>query len=204
VFFLLVGLSTVALPVCLDEWNGIADAPQRAKRFESASGLPSRKGKEYSPMDVRVYEVLLQFNQGLSQAQTSLDIVEKLELGSPNYVDKIRTNLGELRASANNHFAYKIAQREQEEENNFYRVRRNREKAEEGPDEIYLEVKTREGLRRGQGLPPRAVILPWTQADDDRILAMQRAASSSFPAQPEQPRITGDGERDNSKGGTPT
>ena len=118
--------------------------------------------------------------------------------------NKIRVNLSELRSYANNYFASEIAQKEQEEENNFYRLRRNREKAEEGPNEIYLELKSREELRREQGLPPRAVILPWTQADDDRILAMQRAASSSLPTQPEQPRTIGESEQDNQKGGTPT
>jgi hypothetical protein len=145
-------------------------------------------------MDVRVYEVFLQFNQGLDQALGSLDILEKLALESPSCITKIRVNLSELRSYANNHFASKIAQKEEEDENNFYRARRNREKAEEGPNEIYLELKSREALRREQGLPPRAVILPWTQADDDRILAMQKAASSSLPTQPEQPRIMGDSE----------
>jgi hypothetical protein len=155
-------------------------------------------------MEVHVYEVLLQFNQGLNQALTSLDILEKLALESPSRITKIRINLSELRCYANNHFASKIAQKEQEEENNFYRVRREREKAEEDPNEIYLELKSREALRREQGLPPRAVILPWTQADDDRVLLMRRAASSSLPTQPEQPRIISNSEQENQKGGTPT
>ena len=118
-------------------------------------------------MDLCVYEVLFQFNQGIDQALTSLDILEKLALESPGCITKIRVNLSELRSSANNHFASKIAQKEQEEENNFYRIRRNREKAEEGPNEIYFELKSREDLRRERGLPTRAVILPWIQADDD-------------------------------------
>ena len=155
-------------------------------------------------MDVRVYEVFLQFNQGLDQALRSLDILEKLALESPSCIARIRVNLSELRSYANNHLASKIAQKEQEEENNFYRIRRNREQAEEGPNEIYFELKSREELRREQGLPPRAVILPWTQADDDRILAMQKAASSSLPTQPEQRRSIGDSEQEHQKGGTPT
>jgi hypothetical protein len=134
-------------------------------------------------MDVCVYEVLLHFNQGLSQALASLDIIEKLELAAPDYVSKVRTNLSELRADANNHFACKIAQKEQEEENHFYRIRRKRERAEEDPNDIYHDVKAREWLRRERGLPPRAVILPWTQADDDRIIAMQKAAASAPPPQ---------------------
>jgi hypothetical protein len=155
-------------------------------------------------MDLRVYEVLFQFNQGINQALESLSIVEKLELGSPEGVSKVRNHIGELRSYANNHFASKIAQKEQEEENNFYRLRRNCEKAEEGPHVIYLELKSREELRREQVLPPRAVILPWTQANDDHILAMQKAASSSLQTQREQPPIMGDSEQENQKGGTPT
>jgi hypothetical protein len=155
-------------------------------------------------MDLRIYEVFLQFNQGLDQALRSLDILEKLALESPSCITKIRVNLSELRSYANNSFASKIARREQEEENNFYRVRRNREKTEEDPNDIYRDVKAREELRREQGLPPRAVILPWTQADDDRILATQSAASSPLTTPPEQPRTISDNERENRRGGTLT
>src|SRR5277367_3977234 len=155
-------------------------------------------------MDLRVYEALFRFNQAMDQTLESLNTVEKLEVVSPESVSKVRTNLSELRSYANNHFASKIAQREQEEESHFYRIRRKREKAEEDPNDIYRDVKARESLRREQGLPVRAVILPWTQADDDRILAMQKPASSSLPTQPEQPRIIGDSEQENQRGGTPT
>jgi hypothetical protein len=124
-------------------------------------------------MDVRVYEVLLHFNQGLTQALASLDVIEKLELAAPDYVSKVRTNLSELRADTNNHLACKIAHKEQEEENHFHRIRRKRETTEEDPNNICRDAKAREWLRREKGLPPRAVVLPWTQADDDRILAMQ-------------------------------
>jgi len=155
-------------------------------------------------MDLRVYEVLFQFNQGMDQALESLNLIEKLELASPEGISRVRTNLSELRSYANCCFASKITQKEQEEENNFCRIRRNREKAEESPNEIYLELKAREALRREQGLPPRAVILPWTHSDDDRVPLMQRAAPSSLPTQPEQPRTMGDSEQENQRGGTPT
>jgi hypothetical protein len=148
--------------------------------------------------------MLFQFNHRLDQALASLDIPEKSGLESSECVSRVRTNLSELRSCANNRFASKIAQKEQEEENNFHRVRRNREAAEEDPNEIYFELKSREELRREQGLPPRAVILPWTQADDDRILAMQNAAYSSLPIRPEQSRVIGDSEQKNQRGGTPT
>jgi hypothetical protein len=152
-------------------------------------------------MDVRVYEVLLHFNQGLTQALASLDIIEKLEMAAPDYVSKVRTSLSELRADANNHFTCKIAQKEQEEENHFYRIRRRREKSQEDPNDIYHDVKAREWLRREKGLPPRAVILPWTQADDERIIARQEAAASAPPPQAEQSRNTGEAKSESPEGG---
>jgi hypothetical protein len=155
-------------------------------------------------MDIRVYEVLLHFNHGLSQALASLDIIEKLELTAPDCVSKVRTNLSELRADANNHFTCRIAQKEQEEENHFYRIRRKREKAEEDPNDIYHDVKAREWLRREKGLPPRVVVLPWTQADDDRIIAMQKAAGSVPLPQPEQSRTVGDAKQEGPEGGSGT
>jgi hypothetical protein len=106
-------------------------------------------------MDLRVFEVLFQFNQGMDQTLTSLDILEKLVFESPSRVGKIRTNLNELCSYANNYFASKIAQKEQEEENNFYRVRRNREKAEEGPNQIYRESPRVASERTGLAAPRR-------------------------------------------------
>jgi hypothetical protein len=153
-------------------------------------------------MDLRVYEALFRFNQGMDQTLRSLNVVEKRDLGSPEGISRVRANLSDLRSYANNCIASKIAQKEQEEENHFYRIGRNREKAEEGPNEIYLELKPRKEFRREHGLPP-AVIPPWTQSDDDRILAMRNAASSSLPMQPEQPRIMSDTEQEQQEGGTP-
>jgi len=153
-------------------------------------------------MDPRDCEALFRFNQGMDQTLRSLNVVEKRDLGSPEGISRVRANLSDLRSYANNCIASKIARKEQEEENHFYRIGRNREKAEEGPNEIYLELKPRKEFRREHGLPP-AVIPPWTQSDDDRILAMRNAASSSLPMQPEQPRIMSDTEQEQQEGGTP-
>jgi len=155
-------------------------------------------------MDLRVYEALFRFNQGMDQTLRSLNVVEKRDLGSPEGISRVRANLSDLRSYANNCIASKIARKDQVEENHFYRIRRNREKAEQGPNEIYLELKPRKEFRREHGLPPPAVILPWTQSDDDRIPAMRNAASSPLPMQPEQPRITSDSEQKNRRGGTST
>ena len=71
--------------------------------------------------------------KGWTKLLESLNRIEKLELASPEGISRVRTNLSELRSYANNQFASKIAQKEQEDENNFYRIRRNREQAERVP-----------------------------------------------------------------------
>jgi len=53
-------------------------------------------------------------------------------------------------------------------------------------------------------LPPRAVVLPWTQADDDRIIAMQKAAASAPPPQSEQSRKTGEAKQESPEEGIET
>jgi hypothetical protein len=139
-------------------------------------------------MGLRVYEVLFHFNQGLDQALSSVDILEKLEMQWPYCITKIRESLGELRAYANTHLASNIAQVENEEHEHFSSRRRKRERDEENPNQIYIELETSEWLRRERGLPPRAVILPWTKADDDRALARLKVLYSAPPAQAPGPQ----------------
>ena len=47
-------------------------------------------------MNLRVYEALFQFNQGMDQALESLNLIEKLELASPEGISRVRSNLSEL------------------------------------------------------------------------------------------------------------
>jgi hypothetical protein len=139
-------------------------------------------------MDLRVYEVLFQFNQGLDQAFSSVDILEKLEVQSPYCITRIRDGLSEVRAYANTHLASKIAQVEDGEKEHFGRRRQKREREEESPNEIYIELAAREWLRRERGLPPRAVVLPWTKADDDRALAQLKTLESAPSPQAANPQ----------------
>jgi hypothetical protein len=135
-------------------------------------------------MDLRVYEVLFQFNQAFDLALSSVVTLEKLEAQTPYCIARIREGLIELRAYANTHLASKIAQTENGEMEFYESCRRKRELAEVSPDLIYIRVAEAEYLRRERGLPPRAVVLPWTKADDDRALARMKTLQSAPPTQP--------------------
>jgi hypothetical protein len=135
------------------------------------------------PMDTRVYEFLFRFNQNLDQALGSLDLLKSLSLTPTEYIDRVRIQLNEIRASANGQFTERICRQEQQEEGRFAAIRHRRDKQWESPNELYLELSSRERKRRQQGLPPRAVILPWSQTDDDNILAARRAIDDARTSQ---------------------
>jgi hypothetical protein len=133
-------------------------------------------------MESRIYSALSQFNHGLEQALAALDTLDKMDLEPPEYVQQIRVRFQEVAASANSHFT--VSKREIRKQLECERERPQREH-EANPDRIYLRVATAEDIRRQRGLPPRAVILPWTRLDDDRALARVKAlASSQQSAQP--------------------
>lgn len=135
-------------------------------------------------MESRIYSVLFQFNQGIEQALAALDTLAKMDLEPPEYVQQIRVRFQEVAANANSHFTDRVSKQEIRKQLECERERRQQED-EANPDRIYLRVATAEDIRRQQGLPPRAVILPWTRLDDDRALARIKAlASSQQSAQP--------------------
>ncbi len=128
-------------------------------------------------MESRIYSVLFQFNYGFEQALAALDTLEKIDLQPPGYVRQIRVRFQEVAANANCHFTDRVSKREIRKQLECERERRQQEE-EANPDRIYLRVATAEDIRRQLGLPPRAVILPWTRLDDDRALARIRALAS--------------------------
>jgi hypothetical protein len=135
-------------------------------------------------MESRIHSVLFQFSQGIEQALAALDTLEKMDLEPPEYVQQIRVRFQEVAANANSHFTDRVSKQEIRKQLECERERRQQGE-EANPDRIYLRVATAEGIGRQRGLPPRAVILPWTRLDDDRVMARIKAlASSQQSAQP--------------------
>jgi hypothetical protein len=135
-------------------------------------------------MESRIYSVLFQFNQGIEQALAAVDTLEKMDLAPLEYIQQIRVRFQEVAANANSHFTDRVSKQEIRKQLECERERCQQEE-EANPDRIYLRVATAEDIRRQRGLPPRAVILPWTSLDDDRALARIKAlASSQQSAQP--------------------
>jgi hypothetical protein len=144
-------------------------------------------------MESRIYSVLFPFNQGIEQALAALDTFEKMDLEPPEYIQQIRVRFCEVAANANSHFTDRVPKQEIRKQLGCERERRQQDD-EVNPDHIYLRVSTAEDVRRQRGLPPRAVILPWTRLDDDRAVArikslasLQQAAQSTQDNPPQSP-----------------
>jgi hypothetical protein len=121
-------------------------------------------------MESRIHSVLFQFNHGIEQALAALDTLKKIDLEPPGHVQQIRVRFQEVAANVNSHFTDRVSKQEIPKQPECERERRQHEE-EANPDCIYLRVAAAEDIRRQRGLPPRAVILPWTRLDDDRALA---------------------------------
>jgi len=132
-------------------------------------------------MESLIYSVLFQFNYEIDQALAALDTLEKMDFEPPEYVQQIRVQ--EVAANANSHFTDRVSKQEIWKQLDCERERRQQDE-EANPDRIW-RVAAAEDIRWQRGLPPCAVILPWTRLDDDCALARIKAlASSQLSAQP--------------------
>ena len=86
-------------------------------------------------MDLRAYESLLLFNQGCEQALRALEQLEKVAVVSSEVMSDLRVRMEELRADASADFTVAISQKEREEEDRCWKLRREREKQQEGRHE---------------------------------------------------------------------
>jgi hypothetical protein len=86
-------------------------------------------------MDLRAYESLLLFNQGFDQSLRALGQLEKLSVLLPESAHDLKVRLEELRADASADFTVTISQKEREEEDRCWKLRREREKRQEGRHE---------------------------------------------------------------------
>jgi hypothetical protein len=78
-------------------------------------------------MELRAYESLLLFNQGFDQAFRALDDLKKHFAGLSENMRDLRVRIEEVCADACADFAVTISQKEREEEDRCWKLRRERE-----------------------------------------------------------------------------
>jgi hypothetical protein len=105
---------------------------------------------------------LLDLNQAFENVVSGLERMEKLRL-----FDK--EDLRYTRADTNRDFIDKLGEIVEKDSTLAYEVCWQHDHKTKDPFDLYLEIKEREETRRNKGLPPRVVLLPdWDKDDEQR------------------------------------
>src|ERR1700734_777305 len=134
-----VATPTLRLPMlrgCRSALNAtLSTSCNEFKRSSDGSTQIEFCRKEIESMESRIYSALLQFNQGIEQAVTALDTLEKLEMQSPEWLTRTRERLKEFCADTNYQLCAAVGKKEDKEAHYFFNLRFNREEAERNPDQ---------------------------------------------------------------------
>jgi hypothetical protein len=125
---------------------------------------------------IHLIQQLLDLNQAFENVVVGLERMEKAGLFDKEQVRYTRAEVESARVDANREFFDKfgeIVEKEAEWASKF--VREHDHKTRD-PFDLYLEIKEREEIRRKKGWPPRVVLLPDWDKDDDQQ-ARKRTAS---------------------------
>jgi hypothetical protein len=125
-------------------------------------------------MKIRHFQELLALNEEFGHVIHGLERMEQ----EPTYKKEMNrwatAHVQSAQVEANRHFLDEfdaIVENDAIEAHKFLREHR---KSVTDPDDIYLEIRHREEARKAKGLPPRVVILPdWDYNDEKRYEAEQ-------------------------------
>lgn len=95
--------------------------------------------------------------------------LENIKLFDKEQLRYTRAEVESARVDANREFLDKFEEIVEEDNDWAYKFRREHDRKTKDPFDFYLEIKEREEVRGKKGLPPRVVLLPdWDQDDEQR------------------------------------
>jgi hypothetical protein len=138
------------------------------------SGSPFCKQLPRTSSKLSTYEALFLLNQRVDQVVVVLRKMEQLPTADKQSIDCAITEIEEVRSGMNATFTEKLANHERFEEGRFWKRRTKLEKKWRDPDDVYIDVQRREEERKKRGLAARIIVLPWSPADEDKLVAANR------------------------------
>ena len=128
----------------------------------SLEGIRSPFPAQLSPGSPKlcIYEILFLFNKDVEHIVALLRKMKKFSFADKKSMQSALTDIQEIRAGVNADFVEHLGERERFDEGRFWKHRRAIEKTLRDPDDVYIEVESREKERKKQGLPPRVGVLP--------------------------------------------
>ena len=137
-------------------------------------------------MKLHLLQALLDLNQAFENVIFGLERMEKAALFDKDQVRYARAEVEGARVDVNREFFDKFGEIVEKDAKWAYKFRRDHDRQSKDPFDFYLEVQEREEERKKKGLPPRAVLLPGWDQDDEPPSKGQRTAASK----PQTPRAT--------------
>ena len=120
-------------------------------------------------MKLNLLERLLALNQAFENVIRGLERMERVKLFDKDQLRYSRAEVENARVDANREFFDKFGEIVEKDAAWAYKFCRVYDQKNEDPFDFYLEIKEREEARRKKGLPPRAVLLPdWDKDDEQR------------------------------------
>jgi len=117
---------------------------------------------------LNLLERLLDLSQAFENVIRGLERMERVKLFDKDQLRYSRAEVENARVDANREFFDKFGEIVEKDAAWAYKFCRVYDQKNEDPFDFYLEIKEREEARRKKGLPPRAVLLPDWDKDDEQ------------------------------------
>lgn len=118
---------------------------------------------------LHLLQELLDLNQAFENVIRGLGRMEKVTLFDQEQLRYTRAEVESSRVDANREFFDKFEEIVEKDAEWAYEFCRAYDRKTKDPFDFYLEIKEREEARRKKGLPPRVVLLPdWDKDDEQR------------------------------------
>ncbi len=120
-------------------------------------------------MRIRLFQELLAPNEEFGHVIHGLERMEQEPTYKKEMIRWAIVHVQSAQAEANRQFFDEFDVIVENDAIEAYKFLRDHRKRVTDPDDIYLEIKQREEARKANGLPPRVVILPdWDYNDEER------------------------------------
>jgi hypothetical protein len=126
-------------------------------------------------MKLHLFQELLALNQEFDHVIRGLERMEKVPTYRKEMIRWARAQVESAQVEANRQFFDEFDAIVENDAIGAYKFLRDHKKKITDPDDIYLEIKNREEARKAKGLPPRLVILPDWDFNDEKRHEKERA-----------------------------
>ena len=138
--------------------------------------IPERRG---TAVKLHLLRQLLDLNQAFENVVRGLERMEKVTLFHKEQLRYTRAEIETARADANREFFDKFGEMVEQDAKWADKFCREYDRKTRDPYDLYFEIKEREEARRKKGLPPRVVLLPDWDKDDEERYDKERAKKRS-------------------------